>query len=219
MFHDKHLLYVNKSLIQSRMHECQVTNTYNRMHQEEESLYGWMLESISEKDFSEAGIAPYLFWGVALTRMKRGGFQKAFGIALQRLIKLKEPVYGEDRRREFCKYLEGISDKGIYLYCAGSRGKALIMALHLRDIHIQGISDTDSSKWGMDICGVSCIPPTKIPKDALVIVTKASPNDVMDMLEKRGYMHVICYDALINWFLETPISSNAISVLNHEISK
>lgn len=205
MFRDKRLLYVNKSLIQSRMHERQTTYTYGKMHQEEEWLYCWMLESISENDILEAGITPYLFWGAALTRMKRGAFLDAYDIAWEKLKGLEDPTDGMNRRKEFSAYLKGFSSKGIYLYCAGSRGEALIMALQLRDIQIMGISDTDASKWGRNFRGIPCIPLSDIPKDSLIIVTKVYPDDVMDMLRGKGYIHLTCYDALMNRIFETPV--------------
>lgn len=208
MFQHKRLLYVNKSLIQSRMHERQVSHTYNRMHKEEEWLYRWMLESLSEKDILEAGISPYLFWGGVLTRMKRGVFQEAHDIAWKKLQDMEEPVDGMNRRREFSAYLKGLSSKGVYLYCAGSRGEALIMALQLRDIQVMGISDTDSSKWGRNFRGVPCIPLSDISKDALVIVTKVFPDDVVNMLRGKGYIHLTCYDVLMNRIFETPVNKS-----------
>lgn len=210
MFRGKRLLYVNRSLIKSRMHECQVTHTYVNMQKEEEALYHWMLKSVSKKEVLDIGIDPYLFWGAALTRMKRGNYHKAYDIALQRLMDSEEPHDGIEKRTRFHSYLENISDNGIYLYCAGSRGEALILALKFRDIQIMGISDTNSSKWGKNISGVPCVPLYEIPNDALVIVTKLCPKDVMCMLWNKGYKHIVCYDDLMNWLMETPINKTSI---------
>ena len=42
MFKDKKLVYVDKSLVGSRVHEGQVTSTYQGMRDEENCLNGWI---------------------------------------------------------------------------------------------------------------------------------------------------------------------------------
>jgi len=213
MFRDRRLLYVNTSLVQSRIHDKQVTFSYNKMDKEENWLYRFMLESLSDDEILQMGINSYLFWGAALSRMKRGCFQEAYDIALKRLQDSEEPKDGVKRRKEFNDYLNGFSDKGVYLYCAGSRGETLIMDLQFRGIQIAGISDTDSSKWGTTIRGVKCITPAEIPKDALVIVTKFNPQEVIDMLCENGYARVTSYDNLMNWTFETAIDKDNLYML------
>ena len=45
-----------------------------------------------------------------------------------------------------------------------------------------------------------------------MIITKFNPDDVMEMLKIEGYTHIISYDFLMNWLIETPINIHKLEL-------
>ena len=79
------------------------------------------------------------------------------------------------------------------------------MALQLRDVVIDGVSDSDSKLWGKTVESLPCVPPSEIPSDALVIIANAYPDKITDQLKAQGIKHVQSY---VDWqydLLMTPI--------------
>ena len=110
----------------------------------------------------------------------------------------------------FINYLKGFGGKGIYLYCAGKRAMCVIMSLRMRGIEIDGMSDADSRKHGKLIGGLICVAPEEIPRESLIIITKRNPEDAEKMLCEIGYRHIIAYDDLMQWILETPVMKSRL---------
>lgn len=211
MFRGNSLLYVPEKLIKQRFHKEQVTHLHPKMRQEETWLWKWMMESLEEKDMISTGLTVYQVLGEAMKRMQDCAFWSAYDVIVKRLQALIEPSGSSHMRRRFSDYLTGNGTRDIYLYCAGNRAESLILALWMRDIDIKGISDSNPEKWGKPIRWLVCVPPSEIPKNALVIVTKHDPLDVMELLKKNGYTNVSSYDILRVWLLDTPIKKDLLS--------
>ena len=205
MFADKRLVYVNESLVGSRVHDKQVTVTYTYMHDEEDLFYSRMLRKLSNMNLDDVGIDYYLFFGFQLARFySNGNYKKTFGYIVDYMRKLQEPTDADEKRDAFCKKLRaGFS--AVYVYCAGRVAKKFIMALQLRDVVIDGVSDSDSKLWGKTVESLPCVPPSEIPSDALVIIANAYPDKITDQLKAQGIKHVQSY---VDWqydLLMTPI--------------
>lgn len=210
MFRKKRMIYVHQSLIQSRVHSDQVTYTYKKMDYEEDELYSWMVESMSLDDLAGSGVSLYHFYGTMISKLRNGKFQPANKIAVDKLLPLDEPADADIRRKQFFNFLNTGKRSQLYLYCAGRRSRRLILGLNLRGIHIAGISDSDERASRQDVLGVSGISLKDIPKESTVIVTKAQPEDVEEMLKLQGYQHVISYDDLVGWLLRTPVKKSLV---------
>lgn len=209
MFHDKRLIYVDKPLVKSRVHALQVTNTYDKRLDEENWLYCWMVESVEMKDLQGSGLDLYQFLGAAIAKLYVSR-RTASDLALKRLRTLPETPNAEKLRMRFADYLEGYGGNGIYLYCMGKRAISAIVSLRMRGIAIDGVSDIAPHKHGKLIEGLVCIAPVQIPGEALIIITKRYPEDAEKMLREMGYRHIIAYDDLAQWIIETPVMKDQL---------
>ena len=209
MFHDKRLIYVDKPLVKSRVHALQVTNTYDKRLDEENWLYCWMVESVEMKDLQGSGLDLYQFLGAAIAKLYVSR-RTASDLALKRLRTLPETPNAEKLRMRFADYLEGYGGNGIYLYCMGKRAISAIVSLRMRGIAIDGVSDIAPHKHGKLIEGLVCIAPAQIPSESLIIITKRYPEDAEKMLCEMGYRHIIAYDDLAQWIIETPVMKDQL---------
>ena len=210
MFRKHRMIYVPHSLIQSRVHSDQVTYTYNKMNDEEDWLYSWIVESMSSDDLAGSGVDLYHFYGYKILQLRKGKFQLENKIAMDKLLSLDEPADADIQRKRFFDFLNIGKRSQLYLYCAGRRSRRLIRELNLRDVHIAGISDSDARVGRQGVLGIPRISLNDVPKESTVIVTKAKPEDVEEMLKLQGYQHVISYDDLVGWLLRTPVKKSLV---------
>ena len=211
MFRGKKMIYVGRSLVKSRVHALQTTYTYSKINDEEEWLYKWMMESFTESDLGGSGLDMYQFYGAAFSHMHGMPSRvTACGYVAESLMMLPETLNANHLRRCFAGYLGEFGGKGVWLYCAGRRARKVIASLYLRDIKINGIADGNPGKHGVLFEGLVCGSPAEMPREALIVITKLYPEDAEDMLRNMGYRHVIAYDDLMRWIIETPIKKELL---------
>lgn len=97
-------------------------------------------------------------------------------------------------------YLWNFTDntpKQIVLYCAGRNARRLVYLMHERGVDIEKLVDSNEEKLGLEIEGVICQPICDEDKDnALVIVTKDEPEELVETLKSEGYKYVVSYDEI-----------------------
>lgn len=205
MFADTRLVYVNESLVGSRVHDKQVTVTYTNMYDEDDQLYSWMTRGLSNMNLDRAGIDQYLLFGFQLARFyPTGKHKKTSEYILDCIRKWKEPDDADKKRKTFCKKLRA-DYPAVYVYCAGRIAKRFIMALQLRGVVIDGVSDSNNKLWGKTVASLPCVPPSEIPKDALVLLANAYPDKIAEQLKAQGIKYIQSY---MDWrydILMTPI--------------
>ena len=214
MFKDRKLVYVDRSLVKSRVHERQVTVTYDGMQEEEKELWGWIMEGLRDVGMERSGISPYLFYSMLLPRFAcRKGWHRAVKALRDVLFLLKEPADGEERRAQLkCKIFSESED--VYVYCAGRISRRLIASLRWRGIFVDGVTDSNAALWGEHIAGISCVPPSELPKDARIIVANQYYGEIMAQLQSQGFTHVESYDIWDYDLLMTPIKKELCEVLS-----
>ena len=204
MFKDRKLVYVDKSLVGSRVHEGQVTSTYQGMRDEEDRMYAWMLEELQQVDTEASGIGHYQLYSMKLAQwVDTPGLDRVRATLIRFLRDMDEPVVPA--------YIE--TDENWYVYCAGRAARRFIRNLRWRGISVSAVSDSNPARWGTDVDGVPCIPPEEIPRDARVIVANAQPDAVMAQLRDQGFSHVESYQDWQRALLMTPIKKSCCEVL------
>ena len=191
MFHDKKLVYVDKYLIQSRFHEAQQGNTNGNFQNECDELHLWMIKE-AEKDTKNA--SSYKFYNICLLMTIFTRYEKTYEYVLNKLRQFKESANAKLKREELKKYFESKSKDGIYIYCAGKRGKALIKILRCLGIKVLGISDSDKALWGRYIEGMLCVSPNELPKNQLLIISMRNPTEVKEILTSQGFSNIMTFD-------------------------
>lgn len=222
MFKDKRILYVDKVLVQSRIHEAQVGATYKNYLNECDELHLYMMKNVKESDVSKLGWSLYHFYSMMLSICIRRKFLNAYKFTYNQLLCLEEPKDIETKIDLFKNMLAGYCDDQrlpIYLYCAGIRGKALLKYFRLRDIEISGFIDSNPALWGEKIFNMKCFSPVEVDKkESLIIVTKANPKDLQYALQQDGFKYVTTYESLEGMLWETPILKKNLSMENHVLS-
>lgn len=210
MFHDKRLLYVDKILIQSRRHNLQVTYTYSFKEYEDENLFLWMMQNVTEDDVASVSFDLYQYFSATMIRMTKDGHSKARDFLLSRLSDLPETCSAETKRRAFQSWLRGIGGNRVYIYCAGRYGQTLVEAFYLREIAIDGIVDSNDAHWGEQIGCYECGSPECLMKDDTIIIAKYAPLSIQEELEKSGFRHLITFGELEERLSAVPIKKQML---------
>ncbi len=210
MFHDKRLLYIDSPLSKTRVHSNQQGARISKQYFDESCLlYSNIIEKASANDLNIANISLYEFLGIISLRLKNNGFDSASEEALKKLRNCEEPRNSGARRRSFKSYISK-SGKPLYLYCMGKRGKSLLQGLYLRGITVDGFSDREKRNWNMKMYDAMGVEMNDIPLDSTIIVTKDNPEDVTEMLMKKGYKSVIPYDSIMKHIIDAPIDKTKV---------
>ncbi len=210
-FSGTRLLYVPQKLVIGRIHSEQVTFRYDGFAKENDEMFLSFLKQLLSLDLYSLRLDEYRVLGAIMIRMEYMQMRKAYEYCVERLKILQESENGEEERRRFQESVKERTDKGIYLYCAGRKGRALCHAFYLRGIEVTAFSDTDNRFWGRTIDGVNCVSPKEIPKDAFVIVTKEFPQELKHFLiEKYQLRNVSIYEEFMSDLMYAPIMKERI---------
>ena len=213
MFKDKKLAFVENSLVGSRIHERQVTATYEGLDKEDDWLWTHILNELQDIDVEQAGISLYQIYSMKLSQYAfRKGLPQTKQVLINFLQRNEEPRNGREQRTRFLEKVHSISD-GLYVYCAGRIARRFIASFRWRGISVDGVSDSNSSRWGRLFEGVPCIPPSKIPPNARIIVANLYPSAIINQLRSKGYAHVESYDVWDYDLLMTPINKEYCELL------
>ena len=214
MFRDKKLIFVNRVLVKSRMHDSQTSKTNSDVYKNIKELHIEFAKEINESDAKHVGMDYYMLLCIAMTRFENMGVLEARDIIEDKILCTKEPIYGSESRKKLYETLIKYG-KDIYLYCMGKRGRALIRGLMLRGIKVNGFSDRDEEVCSQQIFGISGVCLRDIPKDSLVIVTLDHGERLRDEIHDMGYEHVITYNEIEQLVCETIIDKKVLYDSKH----
>lgn len=196
IFRNQQVVYVKDPLIMYRYHEQQGSNTILAFHDNCQSIYKKMVESLSEKEIKCIFGGKYKLYADMLTLAETRKWEKCLKEWLRTFHKI--PSAGEEYPR--------VNNQNIVLYCAGKNGRYLKRELGFRNVQVAFFSDGNPNLWNQIIDGVKCIPPEMIELDSIVIVTKDYPEKIVAMLQKKGYSNVLSYkDIAHQLFCSVPI--------------
>ncbi len=211
MFRDKKILFVNRVLVRSRIHDFQTSRTNMDVNNNIKELHLRFAKEIDEIDARTTGMDYYQFLCVVMTRFENLGILDAVRIIEEKLLSISEPAYGSESRNNLREYLTEFGND-IYLCCMGKRGKALVRALLLRGIRISGFTDSDENICNQKFWGIPGSNISDIPKDSLVIVTLDHGDELCISLCEKGYEHVILYNEIEQLVGETIIDKKVLDV-------
>lgn len=213
MFRDKRLVYVGRSLVGSRVHERQVTVTYEGMSEEQDRMYAWMMKDMAGIDVSAVGLSLYQIYSMYLPFCLQG-YEHTRRYIVPWFQQAEEPAGAADACRKLSERLHD-TPGGVYVYCAGRVAKRFLASLRWRGITVNGVSDSQPSRWGTALESVRCIPPKDIPKDARIIIANAYDAAVIaEQLGKQGFLYVESYEDWQKELLMTPIQKDCCEVLS-----
>lgn len=210
LFCHRKLIYINKSLVVSRIHGDQVEAKTPGYLEQCDKLYSWIVQRVLE-DTLLSDKEKRNFLNMALIRFGNCGFDISYNAVLEALKKGTTTVEDENLRSCFSSFLEKTFGKKIYLYCMGKRGRTLLHALYMRDICVEGYSDSDDNLCVGDFFGIKGVDLKSIPKDASIIITKENPEELRPYFLERGFEKIYTYYEIERKLMETPVNYNKLN--------
>lgn len=208
MFWDNKLLYIDEVLVTCRLHEAQISNIYEGVKSEGQVLLLDVLDRIMNDNLQDIGFNRYImlsfFYDFCYCPFER----KTKNCMIDKIQELDEPHDLEGKISELSDTLTNHGKRKVYIYCLGIRGKRLLNSFALRNIHVDGVSDSNPKLWGSSIGAYTCASPTDLDKNALVIITKRYANDLKEELEQQGFQKVVTSYDLYKFFLQAPIKKD-----------
>ena len=197
------IIYVKDVLVHIRLHPEQSSHTEAIMSHEENEMYIYFSDNISQLDIANTGLSLYQFYSMLVSRL----FSIKFKPALCHIIDKMKNIYNEEsaiyRIMLWGKFFE---KRRIILYCAGRRFKKVYFYLYSRGIPVYGFSDTNEALLKKDKNGLIPLLPSDLNKeDDFIVITKRNPEDLKVMLSQTGFKNVYSFDDIFDLIFECPI--------------
>ncbi|MFE4712062.1 glycosyltransferase [Paenibacillus sp. NPDC056722] len=195
MFRHQKLIYLEESLMISRLHDLQGSKTLNCHDSEREQLYLNFLKELTVTEIISMYGSPYNFYHRMCVFLKGGKMSKAYKYAEQEALKCPIPEDFSGKISELQHYIQGISQgkaENICIFGVGEYGARLFEELQSKSVVINFFSDNNPDKWG-EVWGIKCISPEKLEKvknHTLVIVANRLPGDILKQLDSLGFNYV-----------------------------
>jgi len=187
IFRRQKIVYVDDVLITSRTHAQQGSHTIERYKKNCEEIQIDMINRLTEEEILALFGSKYQMY---YHMMKWAEKNELDGCIEEWLPKFK----AQEQPKDTGELSELKDDKDIILYCAGKNGRRLRKDLQLYGIEAFAFSDGNQLLWKTEIDGLKCLPVQNISKDAIIIVTKDYPEDVVEHLKMQGYKNVVGYN-------------------------
>lgn len=189
-------IYVNESLVYSRIHNNQGSKTIKCHHKERETLYMKILDGLSECEVCSMFGSSYKFYHTMWSFFKSNNMHDATQYANVKFMQTKSPkniAKKIDELQEEIHKLSSGNSKQICIFGAGQWGKRLYYELESRSISVKNFSDNDENKWGKEICNKVCISPKELEKqkeDTLVIVAVRTHEEILKQLRMSTFPYI-----------------------------
>lgn len=137
LFRGRRLVYVRRSLILSRQHAEQTTNTYSVRMSEEHWLYSWMIYNVKKDDIVGGGLTDLYNLHSAIFTKWFGSYihQHAIQFAVQKLIELPESPDADIRIKRLSTL---INDSNFENYFPKEQEAIIRFDFNLRDVTLGG---------------------------------------------------------------------------------
>ena len=210
IFRGQKIVYIDDVLITSRAHAEQGSRTIERFQKNCEEIQIDMICRLTQEEIFDLFGSKYQMY---YHMMKWADENKLEGCIQEWL-----PQFMREEQPEENGELDEIkSAKEVILYCAGKNGRRLRKELQLYGIEAKAFSDGNETLWNTYIDGLKCLVPTEISIDALIIVTKDYPEDVIKALEALGYTKLMGYDVVVKKLLAgAPMKDKVFNRYNRE---
>lgn len=204
VFRGKRVIYIDDALVMSRLHAEQGSMTIASHKKNCEHMHLKFMDQITDKEIHELYGNKYSFYFNRLEFFEEYGFEDAVRLLELKIKAMREPLENVRLQKKFGDSINP-QGKKICVYCAGNNGNILLKKLRRRGIGVDCFSDSDESKWNLDINGCKCIPLSDLNvDDYLFIISKSKPEDVQNLLVCKGVKQMLTFDRLKREIFMTP---------------
>lgn len=206
-------VYIDKPLVNYRVHAAQGTQADKNFEQNCENLAFGKLEKITDAHIDSLFPSHFKFFYELLKYYQETEWKKPFQYARSRFLHLEEPEEGSRRRESFASQLRN-DGRQLVLYGAGRNGMRLKKELWMHGIEIDAFCDGDPAKVGTEIGGVPCIEKDQLSDSCTVLISIDHPEQVRQELLNRGLARVMDYrEVTEQLWTACPVKERVLSVL------
>lgn len=196
MFRGIKLTYIPKSLVVTRVHAEQGSQTLVEFNPERENLYMNFLHTLTEKEITEMYGSYYTFYYKLIGYFKANNMLHAYQYVYDLFEKEETPDNIMERIEDAKQSIAALSNgkaKSICIFGAGDYGRRVFFELKNRGIPVEYFIDNNSAKWDKDIEGIRCKPIDFILRDresVLVIAAAYTPGEMVQQLKDLGFPYI-----------------------------
>ncbi|MDK2585828.1 glycosyltransferase [Romboutsia sedimentorum] len=210
MLRNQNTIYINKSLICSRVHGEQGSQTIKSHHKEREELYFKILNELNECEMCSMFGSSYNFYHRMLTFFQANNMKNSSDYTNAKLKNYEMPedtIYKIKELQEEINKLSNGKAKRICIFGTGQWGKRLHYELKSKLISVQYFSDNNKEKWGESFHDTACISPKDLEKqkeDTLVIVAIRTSEEILEQLKKLEFPYVTTKQDISSLLFKVP---------------
>ena len=193
-------VYIEKSLVITRMHSKQGSKTINAFSDNCQRLQIDMIKKLAERQIDEVFGGAYKFYADMIMMSIKNDWQICVETLYSDFMKIKEPPY-----RRF--------DKNIFIYGAGYHGRRVLEECFVKGIEVKAVVDTNSDLWGQKVCGVKCRPLSEIPVGSELWIAVGDDQEIQRNLIERGYKIKSFYEVNMELFDIIPKRSEIVDMV------
>ncbi len=208
LFRNQKLIFIEKPLIVSRIHEKQGSKTISDHEKEQSQMYINFINKLNTNEIKELYGNKYIFYYEIMSFLWNQKIMRAYEYARNLFEKEDTPREIEVRIESLKETISKISNykaKKICIFCAGYYGLIMYRQLKCRGININYYSDNNPKKWGTEIEGIKCVPLIEINReDTLIIVAIKDSDEIVEQLIMKGFNYVVTKQQLDEMILSVP---------------
>lgn len=211
IFEGRNTIYLEDELVHYRWHSEQGTQEDEHFIQNCKDMARKMEQQVSDIEIQRLFGNKYFFYYCLLDHYKQLKWDDCYEELFHKFLLEQNSIMEEATRIQVYECLGMNSDDELILYCAGGNAKRLRRYLEQRGVDIDGYCDGSKKLIGTYIDGKRCVARNAVNKNAVIIVTKDEPENLVKELKQEGFKNVISFKVIgLRIYSVVPIKEKAI---------
>jgi glycosyltransferase involved in cell wall biosynthesis len=195
-FEGRNTIYLEEELVHYRWHSEQGTQEDEHFIQNCKDMARKMEQQVSDSEIQRLFGNKYFFYYCLLDHYKQLKWDDCYEELFHKFLLEQNSIMEEATRIQVYECLGMNSDDELILYCAGGNAKRLRRYLEQRGVDIDGYCDGSKKLIGTYIDGKRCVARNAVNKNAVIIVTKDEPENLVKELKQEGFENVISFKVI-----------------------
>lgn len=196
IFEGRNTIYLEDELVHYRWHSEQGTQEDEHFIQNCKDMARKMEQQVSDSEIQRLFGNKYFFYYCLLDHYKQLKWDDCYEELFHKFLLEQNSIMEEATRIQVYECLGMNSDDELILYCAGGNAKRLRRYLEQRGVDIDGYCDGNKKLIGTYIDGKRCVARNAVNKNAVIIVTKDEPENLVKELKQEGFENVISFKVI-----------------------
>ena len=196
IFEGRNTIYLEDELVHYRWHSEQGTQEDEHFIQNCKDMARKMEQQVSDSEIQRLFGNKYFFYYCLLDHYKQLKWDDCYEELFHKFLLEQNSIMEEATRIQVYECLGMNSDDELILYCAGGNAKRLRRYLEQRGVDIDGYCDGSKKLIGTYIDGKRCVARNVVNKNAVIIVTKDEPENLVKELKQEGFENVISFKVI-----------------------